>query len=155
MTRNEQQMATGQTQTVGRTLYQLSYWGTGISPVSNLENSVNCLRVTYWWNPFLAEQWLKSPRMRGYEFQFVYSFLYVVYGSGSDYSGVNVNQDEKQLWDLSDLSLICHHFMPFQKPRLYFSTPVTLPSFDWIKVFTVFVWLWHEIHWIGIQSPRY
>lgn len=35
--------------------------------------------------------------VRGYEFQFVYSFLYVVYGSGSDYSGVNVNQDEKQL----------------------------------------------------------
>ena len=31
-----------------------------------------------------------------------YSFLYMVYGSGSVKSGVNVNQDEKQLWDLSE-----------------------------------------------------
>lgn len=35
----------------------------------------------------------------GYEFQFVYSCLYVVYGSV--FSGVNVNQDKKRLWELS------------------------------------------------------
>lgn len=39
--------------------------------------------------------------VRGYEFQVVYSFLCVFYGSGSVSSVVIVDQDEKQLWELS------------------------------------------------------